>query len=99
VSPATSLLVDLSTAHECEAVDTAKRLTVTVSESALEVSSNEVNRFCQDWATTMQGEEEESKPSYLRQVIENFKLKIIQDLNNLRRLIQQAEKDHYALYR
>jgi hypothetical protein len=40
VSPATSLLVDLSTAHECEAVDTAKRLTVTVSESALEVSSN-----------------------------------------------------------
>ena len=59
----------------------------------------ETNRFCQEWATTMQGEEEESKPSYLRQVVENFKLKIIQDLNNLRRLLQHAEKDHYALYR
>ena len=38
-------------------------------------------------------------PEYLRQVIEDCKLRTIQDLNNLKRLVRQAESDHYALYR
>lgn len=50
-----------------------------------------------DWAAAML--KDTSNPAFLRQIIEDFKLKTIQDLNTLKRLVRQAETDHYALYR
>uniref|UniRef100_A0A8C0KVG4 Uncharacterized protein n=1 Tax=Canis lupus dingo TaxID=286419 RepID=A0A8C0KVG4_CANLU len=42
---------------------------------------------------------EGGNPFLFRQVLENFKLKAIQDTNNLKRFIRQAEMNHYALFK
>ncbi|XP_063961267.1 protein Njmu-R1-like isoform X1 [Lytechinus pictus] len=55
--------------------------------------------FCEEWSSTMLKGGETLNPAFLRQVIEDYKLHTIQDLNTLKRLIRQAETDHYALYR
>lgn len=55
--------------------------------------------FCEEWSGTMLKGSDTLNPAYLRQVIEDYKLHTIQDLNTLKRLIRQAETDHYALYR
>ncbi|RMX44437.1 hypothetical protein pdam_00010054 [Pocillopora damicornis] len=53
-------------------------------------------RFCREWAKTMLSEAVDN-PVFLRQVIENYKLRVNHDLNTLKRLLRQAETDHYAL--
>ncbi|XP_047143372.1 protein Njmu-R1 isoform X2 [Hydra vulgaris] len=40
-----------------------------------------------------------NNPIKMRQLIENYKVKIIQDINSFHRLIKQAENDYYALYK
>ncbi|OWK15104.1 hypothetical protein Celaphus_00000723 [Cervus elaphus hippelaphus] len=40
-----------------------------------------------------------SQPQFHNAVLENFKLKAIQDTNNLKRFIRQAEMNHYALFK
>ncbi|XP_048847540.1 protein Njmu-R1 [Brienomyrus brachyistius] len=57
------------------------------------------NRFCDDWIQAFLNAAERSNPFLLRQILENFKLKAIQDMNNLKRFIRQAEMSHYALFR
>lgn len=42
---------------------------------------------------------EVGNPFLFRQILENFKLKAIQDINNLKRFIRQAEMNHYALFK
>lgn len=61
------------------------------------IENAEKSSLADDWAVSML--KDTSNAAYLRQVIEDFKLKTIQDLNTLKRLIRQAETDHYALYR
>lgn len=39
-----------------------------------------------------------SSPTTIKKTVESFKLKIIQDMNELRRALKQAESDYYALY-
>ncbi|XP_033098600.1 protein Njmu-R1-like isoform X2 [Anneissia japonica] len=56
------------------------------------------NDFCQEWMHTLL-DGPNDKPAYSRQVIESYKLRVIQDMNLLKRLVRQAESDHYALYR
>ncbi|XP_071510653.1 protein Njmu-R1-like, partial [Diadema antillarum] len=55
--------------------------------------------FCEEWSKTLLKGGDTLNPAFLRQVIEDYKLHTIQDLNTLKRLIRQAETDHYALYR
>lgn len=55
-------------------------------------------RFCREWAKTLLTDTEDN-PVFLRQVIENYKLRVNHDMNTLKRLLRQAETDHYALYR
>ena len=58
--------------------------------------------FCQHWASQIfsivnSTAVEAAVP--IRNVIEDFKLKLIQDVNGLRRLVQQAKDDYYALFK
>ncbi|KAF4012108.1 hypothetical protein G4228_002884 [Cervus hanglu yarkandensis] len=57
------------------------------------------NRFCADWMQAFMNGAEGGNPFLFRQVLENFKLKAIQDTNNLKRFIRQAEMNHYALFK
>ncbi|KAF3846463.1 hypothetical protein F7725_003541 [Dissostichus mawsoni] len=57
------------------------------------------NRFCDDWSQAFLNAAERCNPFLLRQILENFKLKAIQDMNSLKRLVRQAEMSHYALFR
>uniref|UniRef100_A0A452UJC9 Protein Njmu-R1 n=1 Tax=Ursus maritimus TaxID=29073 RepID=A0A452UJC9_URSMA len=57
------------------------------------------NRFCEDWMQAFLNGTEGGNPFLFRQVLENFKLKAIQDTNNLKRFIRQAEMNHYALFK
>eukprot|EP00795_Rhopilema_esculentum_P009142 gene9142-16805_t len=73
-------------------------LVVKYSEETLELSSQRTNPFCQDCVKSMR-QLGQCNPFKLRQVIENYKLKVIQDMNTFKRLTKQAETDYYALYR
>ncbi|XP_066471176.1 protein Njmu-R1 [Tiliqua scincoides] len=57
------------------------------------------NKFCEDWMQAFLNGSEGGNPFLFRQMLENFKLKAIQDINNLKRFIRQAEMDHYALFK
>ncbi|KAI5097801.1 protein Njmu-R1 isoform X1 [Silurus meridionalis] len=57
------------------------------------------NRFCDEWIPAFVNAAERFNPFLLRQILDNFKLKAIQDMNNLKRFIRQAEMSHYALFR
>uniref|UniRef100_A0A3B4BF59 Uncharacterized protein n=1 Tax=Periophthalmus magnuspinnatus TaxID=409849 RepID=A0A3B4BF59_9GOBI len=61
--------------------------------------SNSTNRFCDDWIQAFLNAAERCNPFLLRQILENFKLKAIQDMNSLKRFVRQAEMSHYALFR
>ncbi|XP_046855117.1 protein Njmu-R1-like [Xenia sp. Carnegie-2017] len=60
--------------------------------------NEEVCDICKNWANTMTGGNQ-NDPIFLRQVMENYKLKVIQDMNSLKRLLREAEADHYALFK
>nr|XP_042700737.1 protein Njmu-R1 isoform X2 [Chrysemys picta bellii] len=57
------------------------------------------NKFCDDWMQAFLNGAEGGNPFLFRQIVENFKLKAIQDTNNLKRFIRQAEMNHYALFK
>ncbi|NXA23426.1 NJMU protein, partial [Ibidorhyncha struthersii] len=57
------------------------------------------NRFCEDWMRAFVNGAEGGNPFLFQQILENFKLKAIQDINNLKRFIRQAEMNHYALFK
>ncbi|CAH2291904.1 Hypothetical predicted protein [Pelobates cultripes] len=57
------------------------------------------NKFCEDWMQVFINTYDGGNPFLFRQKLENFKLKVIQDMNSLKRLIRQAEMSHYALFR
>ncbi|XP_054859726.1 protein Njmu-R1 isoform X2 [Eublepharis macularius] len=57
------------------------------------------NKFCEEWTQVFLNGSEGGNPFLFRQILENFKLKAIQDINNLKRFIRQAEMNHYALYK
>ncbi|CAH3039548.1 unnamed protein product [Pocillopora meandrina] len=74
------------------------KVTLKADGGEYELSSKVSTRFCREWAKTMLSEAVDN-PVFLRQVIENYKLRVNHDLNTLKRLLRQAETDHYALYR
>ncbi|XP_069785927.1 protein Njmu-R1 isoform X2 [Narcine bancroftii] len=57
------------------------------------------NKFCEDWVPSFLNSLECANPFLIRQILENFKLKAIQDMNSLKRYIQQAEMNNYALFK
>jgi len=73
-------------------------LNVTLLTDSHSFDSTNCTLFRETWAQNLVNGEP-SKTVYLKQIIDNFKLKAIQDMNTLKRLIRQAETDYYALYR
>ncbi|KAL3876016.1 hypothetical protein ACJMK2_033905 [Sinanodonta woodiana] len=56
-------------------------------------------KFCEEWSKTLNKPEYQQNSVKLKQIIEAFKLKFIQTVNTLKRLLREAENDFYALYR
>ncbi|XP_076840147.1 protein Njmu-R1 [Brachyhypopomus gauderio] len=74
-------------------------LLIDCSSGSPDFTNAATNRFCDDWIQAFLNAAERCNPFLLRQILENFKLKAIQDMNNLKRFIRQAETSHYALFR
>ncbi|CAL8314147.1 unnamed protein product [Arctogadus glacialis] len=74
-------------------------LVIDCSTTPPTLSNTVSNRFCDDWIQAFLNAAESCNPFLLRQILENFKLKAIQDMNSLKRFIRQAEMSHYALFR
>ncbi|XP_016427965.1 protein Njmu-R1-like isoform X3 [Sinocyclocheilus rhinocerous] len=85
----------------CKAIseDSHSSLIIDCSTSPPTLTNEVSNRFCDDWIQAFLNAAERFNPFLLRQILENFKLKAIQDMNNLKRFIRQAEMSHYALFR
>ncbi|XP_067089066.1 protein Njmu-R1 isoform X1 [Osmerus mordax] len=92
---------DTTTASLCKAIseDPPSDLTIDCSTSPPTLSKTVSNRFCDEWIQAFLNAAERCNPFLLRQILENFKLKAIQDMNSLKRFIRQAEMSHYALFR
>ncbi|XP_059488554.1 protein Njmu-R1-like [Neocloeon triangulifer] len=56
----------------------------------------DVSSFCLNWGKLF--DHVSSSPTTIKKTVESFKLKIIQDMNDLRRALKQAETDYYSLY-
>ncbi|CAB3367711.1 Hypothetical predicted protein [Cloeon dipterum] len=56
----------------------------------------DVSPFCLNWGKLF--DHVSSSPTTIKKTVESFKLKIIQDMNDLRRALKQAETDYYSLY-
>ncbi|XP_008009178.1 protein Njmu-R1 isoform X2 [Chlorocebus sabaeus] len=76
-----------------------KSVVIDCSSSQPQFCNAGSNRFCEDWMQAFLNGAEGGNPFLFRQVLENFKLKAIQDTNNLKRFIRQAEMNHYALFK
>ncbi|XP_071965961.1 protein Njmu-R1-like [Antedon mediterranea] len=75
-----------------------KAVKMYIKEDTITFDNSVENDFCKEWMNTLL-DACNSNPAYSRQVIESYKLRVIQDMNLLKRLVRQAESDHYALYR
>ncbi|NXF75810.1 NJMU protein, partial [Sclerurus mexicanus] len=76
-----------------------KSLVIDCSAPQPQLHNGGSNRFCEDWMQAFVNGAEGGNPFLFRQILENFKLKAIQDINNLKRFIRQAEMNHYALFK
>ena len=56
----------------------------------------ESSTFCVEWARQI---ESDGNPFSVRQALEDRKITANEDMNTFRRLLHQAETDHYAFYR
>ncbi|XP_065841461.1 protein Njmu-R1-like [Oscarella lobularis] len=92
-APTTPILLDFEKNDENASL-------VTIEQNSFQLSHSDTNPFCEEWAQRMTALAD-TKPNAanLRQIVEEFKLKAIQDVNTLKRLIKQSEASHYALYR
>ncbi|MEQ2263131.1 hypothetical protein XENORESO_003454 [Xenotaenia resolanae] len=92
---------DTTTASLCKALseDTQSDLIIDCSTSPPTLTNTMSNRFCDGWIQAFLNAAERCNPFLLRQILENFKLKAIQDMNSLKRFVRQAEMSHYALFR
>ncbi|XP_077590378.1 protein Njmu-R1 isoform X1 [Stigmatopora nigra] len=92
---------DTTSASLCKAMseDAHSHLTLDCSATPPTLANTVSNRFCDDWSRAFLNAAERANPFLLRQILENFKLKAIQDMNCLKRFVRQAEMSHYALFR
>ncbi|XP_034268426.1 protein Njmu-R1 [Pantherophis guttatus] len=89
----TSLCTAAATEEQCKSV------VIDLNGPQLCFHGAGTNRFCEDWTQAFLNVSEGGNPFLFRQILENFKLKAIQDINNLKRFIRQAEMSHYALFK
>jgi hypothetical protein len=61
------------------------------------LNTRETNSFCTSWASQLRSGT--SDPFRLRTLLEDLKLKVIQELNFIRKVIDQAKLSNYQLYK
>ncbi|XP_078257598.1 LOW QUALITY PROTEIN: protein Njmu-R1 [Rhinoraja longicauda] len=95
------LMQEDTLASLCKAMaqEQQKAIVVDCSGPTPTVTNAVSNKFCEDWVPSFLNIQEGNNPFLLRQILENFKLKAIQDMNSLKRYIQQAESNNYALFK
>lgn len=64
----------------------------------IELSLEECSQDSLQWCRRLL-QESPDDPVVLRRIIEGYKIRTIQDMNLVRRIVRKAESDHYALYR
>jgi len=67
------------------------------SEYNLQLSSKETNLFCKEWSKLLRKSPKD--PLKLRNLLELQKSKVTQELNQLKKLIEQARINNYSLYK
>lgn len=65
-------------------------------ENVVTLNSSETNDFCKNWAALLLNNKSNSVK--LRHIIDQLKLKLNQDLNQIKRLVDSAIYDCYGLY-
>lgn len=95
------LMQEDSLASLCKAMarEQQKAIVVNCSGPTPTLTNAVSNKFCEDWIPSFLNIQETGNPFLIRQILENFKLKAIQDMNSLKRYIQQAESNNYALFK
>ncbi|XP_060071451.1 protein Njmu-R1-like isoform X2 [Ylistrum balloti] len=88
------LLVDLGEYHATP----QQTLTLVLAEDVVNCSPEVCTAFCKDWGKVL-NKTDPNRASQIRHVLEAFKIKYIQSINTLKRLLIQAEADYYALYK
>lgn len=66
------------------------------SQYTLHVNSKETNAFCREWAKQLRSG---NNPLQIRNLIDQQKLKVVQEFNQLHRLIEAAKLNNYAMYK
>ncbi|KAK3090951.1 hypothetical protein FSP39_016017 [Pinctada imbricata] len=78
--------------------DTSRKvISLKISDSDVKFSCEGCTKFCEDWGKLLHTANIRD-PGQIRQIIEAGKVKYIQSINTLKRLLMQAENDYYALY-
>ncbi|XP_067859967.1 protein Njmu-R1 [Heptranchias perlo] len=95
------LIQEDTLASLCKAMteEEQKIIVIDCSESTPAFQNAVSNKFCEDWIPSFLNSLEGGNPFLIRQILENFKLKAIQDMNSLKRYIRQAEMNNYALFK
>jgi len=86
-----------NTSLKTSASSSGKLIISVDSQYVLHLNSTETNIFCREWAKELKSAGRD--PLLLRKSIEHHKFKVVQELNHLRRLIDQAKMNNYALYK
>ncbi|XP_021350018.1 protein Njmu-R1-like isoform X1 [Mizuhopecten yessoensis] len=88
------LLVDLGEYNAAP----QQTITLTLAQNMVNCSPEDCTIFCEDWGKVL-NKTDLNRASQIRHVLEAFKIKYIQSINTLKRLLIQAEADYYALYK
>jgi hypothetical protein len=68
--------------------------------SKVHLSTRETNEFCREWADNLREiSREVADPFKIRALIEQRKLSIIQDMNEIKKSVEMARMDHYGMYK
>ncbi|EDV20882.1 uncharacterized protein TRIADDRAFT_60529 [Trichoplax adhaerens] len=89
---------NLTKSSDTKELFNSKVLDLNIDESGYEFSSKDVNASCTKWTEIML-KDESSSSFALRQILEDMKLKTVQEMNLLKRIVTQAQRSYYDLFR
>jgi len=66
------------------------------AQYTLQVNSQDTNLFCQEWAKALTMA---NNPFQTRSLMDHYKLKVVEEVNQLRRFLEAAKMNNYAMYK
>ncbi|XP_067934978.1 protein Njmu-R1-like [Watersipora subatra] len=105
-SDSSGSLIDLCPEPRTKTKHIIDILCITYSGNDISFSDHSCTEFCERWAQQLlekfaysAAEGGDINPVHLKNICETFKLKAIQEMNTLKRMVKEAELDFYALFR